>query len=119
MKQLFAIAVPILPGKTDQWKQFSAELKTTYATQFAESRKQLGVRERTFFQSTPQGDLVLVTLEGEDPVGALTRFGQGTDPFTRWFLAQAKEIHGLDLSGLNEGALPELVVDTMPATVYN
>ena len=119
MKQLFAIAVPILPGKTDQWKQFTTELKTTYAAQFAESRRGLGVRERTFFQSTPMGDLVLVTLEGEDPIAAFTQFGQGKDPFTLWFLAQVKEIHGMDLSGPPQGALPELIVDSMPSAVYN
>jgi tetratricopeptide (TPR) repeat protein len=67
MKKLFAMAVPILPGKTAQWKNFTNELMTSYATPFAESRKQLKVHERTFFQSTPMGDFVIVTLEGDDP----------------------------------------------------
>jgi low affinity Fe/Cu permease len=37
--------------------------------EFAESRRRAGLHERTFLQSTPMGDLVIVTLEGEDPRG--------------------------------------------------
>jgi small ligand-binding sensory domain FIST len=48
----------------------------------------IGVRERTFHQHTPQGDFVIVTLEGNDPAGAIAKFGQGTDPFTQWFKGQ-------------------------------
>jgi hypothetical protein len=36
-----------------------------------ESRRQAGVRERTFLQSTPIGDFVIVTLEGDDPIADL------------------------------------------------
>ena len=41
------------------------------------------------------GDFVIVTLEGEDPQGAFARFGSGSDEFTRWFLQQVKELHGV------------------------
>lgn len=40
------------------------------------------MRERTFLQRTPHGDMVIVTIEGDDPVGAFAAFGQQTDPFT-------------------------------------
>src|SRR5688572_33216311 len=110
MKNLFAMAVPILPGKTAEWKKFVNELKTTRYGEFAESRKRLGVRERTFLQTTPMGDFVLVTLEGEDPIGAFQKFPQGNDEFTKWFLAGVKEINGLDLTVPPTGPLPELVI---------
>ncbi len=112
MKTLLAIAIPILPGKTPQWKKFTNELKTTRLTEFIESRKKLNVQERTFFQSTPQGDTVIVTLEGENPREAFMRFGQSTDAFTKWFVSQVKEVHGIDLTNPPTGALPELVVDS-------
>lgn len=114
MTKLFAIAVPVLPGKTEQWKKFSNDLKTTYNKEFKASRKKLGVQERTFLQSTPQGDLIIVTLEGTNPEKAFAEFGKGTDDFTKWFVAQAKEIHGIDLTQKPEGTLPELVVETEP-----
>lgn len=119
MKTLFAMAVPILPGKTEQWKSFTTELKTTRFNEFAESRKKLGVRERTFLQTTPSGDYVVVTLEGEDPQSAFTKFGQGTDTFTKWFLSRVKDIHGIDLTSQPKGGLPELIIDTQAAVLQH
>lgn len=118
MSKQFAIAVPILKGKTEQWKKFSADLKTRYNKEFNDSRKKLGVQERTYFQTTPQGDLVIVTLEGKDPQNAFLQFGKGTDEFTKWFITQVKEIHGLDLTQKPTSALPELVIETKTITEY-
>jgi len=109
---LFAMAVPILPGKTDQWLKFLDELRTKRREEFVASRQRLGVRERTFLQRTPMGDLVVVTLEGDDPQSAFAKFAQADDDFTRWFKAQVQEAHGLDLSQPPPGPLPELVVDS-------
>lgn len=113
MTKLFAIAVPILEGKTEQWKKFTNELNSRYKKEFDESRKSLGVQERTFLQSTPKmGDLVIVTLEGENPEAAFQKFGQGTDEFTKWFSSQVKEIHGLDLSQKPDFSMPQLMAET-------
>jgi hypothetical protein len=109
---MFAIALPIAPGKTEQWKKFIADVKGSRFEEFKASRRKLGVHERTFLQHTPMGDLVLVTLEGDDPVGAFAKFGQGTDDFTKWFLKEAGEVHGIDLTAPPPGPLPELVIDS-------
>ena|SRR5882724_7737837 len=109
---LLAMAFPIAPGKTDQWTKFISELKGARRADFAASRKRLGIRERTFLQKTPMGDLVVVTLEGDDPGGAFQRFGAGTDEFTKWFLAQVSAIHGMDLSKPPPGPMPEMVIDS-------
>jgi hypothetical protein len=118
MTKLFAIAIPVLPGKTEQFKKFTNELKTTYKKEFSESRKKIGVQERTFFQSTPMGDLIIVTLEGKAPEKAFAEFGKGTDEFSKWFIAQAKEIHGLDLTQKPVNQLPELIVETEPVAEF-
>lgn len=112
MTKLFAIAIPILAEKTEQWKNFSYQLNTRYRKEFLESRKRLGVQERTFFQSTPTGDLVIVTLEGEYPQAAFMEFGKQNDEFTKWFIAQVKDIHGIDMTQKPTSALPELVVES-------
>ena len=119
MKKLFSIAVPILPGKTAQWKNFISELKGNRFEQFVESRKRLGIRERSFFQSTPNGDFIIVTLEGNDPITSFKTFGAGNDPFTKWFVSQVKEIHGVDLTLAPPGPMPELVIDSMEEVFSN
>lgn len=115
MSKLFAIAIPVLKGKTEQWKKFNDELNGRYKKEFEASRKDLGVQERTFLQSTSDmGDLVLVTLEGANPEAAFQKFGQGTDEFSKWFNAQVKELHGIDLSQKVDFAMPKLMTETAP-----
>jgi hypothetical protein len=109
---LFAIAIPIPAGKLEQWNGFIGQLGGAKKADFAASRKKLGVRERTFHQKTPMGDFVIVTLEGDDPASAFTKFGQGTDPFTKWFSAEVKAIHDVDLTAPPPGPLPMLIVDS-------
>lgn len=113
MKKLFAMAVPILPGKTPMFKKFISELNGKRNADFIKSRKKLNVHERTFFQSTPMGDMIVVTLEGNDPENAFKNFASSNDEFTNWFVKEVKEIHGLDLKNPPKGPLPEIVVDTM------
>jgi hypothetical protein len=114
---LMAVAFPILPGKTDEWRAWMAEVNGPRREEFEASRRQAGVHERTFLQSTPMGDLVLVTLEGEDPGGAFATMMGATDAFSMWFARRASEIHGIDLTAPPKDALPELVIDTDRASV--
>ncbi len=109
---LTAVAIPIAPGKTAEWRSFIAELNGPRRAEFVESRQRAGVHERTFFQSTPMGDLVIVTLEGEDPAQALAQMTSATDDFTTWFLETAKRIHGVDLAAPKTAPPSELVVDS-------
>ena len=62
--------------------------------------------------STHQGDLVLVTLEGDHPETAFAEFGKRTDPFTVWFKQQVSEIHGMDLGAPPPGPMPQQVIDS-------
>ena len=109
---LMAVAFPILPGKTAEWRTWMDELNGSHRDEFVESRRRAGVHERTFLQSTPMGDLVIVTLEGDEPGGAFGRMMSANDEFTRWFTARAKEIHGVDLTVPPPGSPSELVVDS-------
>jgi hypothetical protein len=113
MKKLFAMAVPILPGKTAQWRKFAGELTGNRHEEFNESRQRLGVHERTFHQTTPMGDFVIVTLEGENPAQTFADFAKANDAFTTWFAKEVKEIHGFDLNSPPPGPMPELILDSM------
>jgi len=115
MSKLIAMAFPVLQGKTEQLKKFTNELKTRYKKEYNESRKSLGVYERAFLQTSPNGDTVIVTFEGENPGEALKKLGEKTDEFTKWFNAQVKEIHGIDFSQKGtQPPLPELISETEP-----
>jgi hypothetical protein len=115
---LIAVAFPIVPGKTEEWREFIAELNGARQADFAESRRRIGAHERTFLQPTPMGDLVIVTLEGDDPARSFGQFVSSTDAFTLWFLERVKAIHGVDLSAPMPGGIPsQLVVDSKPAVL--
>lgn len=114
MSRLFAIAIPIAPGQEEQFRKFTGELRENRYEEFQASRRKLGVRERAFFQQTPMGSLVIVTLEGENPEEAFQEFGKSTDAFTKWFVERVKVVHGVDLQSPPPGPLPELVVDSGP-----
>lgn len=109
---LMAYAFPIERGKTSAWRKWADELNGDRQHEFAESRERVGVHERTFLQETPQGDLVIVTLEGEDPAGAFAKMMDRSDPFTTWFLERVKEFHGIDPAKMATAAPPVLVVDS-------
>lgn len=113
---LMAVAFPILPGKTPEWRAWQAELNGPRSAEFTESRRRVGVRERTFLQTTPMGDLVIVTLEGDDPAQAFGRMIGAGDAFTTWFLERVKTLHGVDLLGPMP-APSELIIDSDRAAV--
>jgi hypothetical protein len=113
---LMAAAFPILPQKTAEWRKFMDEINGPRRAEFVESRRRAGVQERTFLQPTPMGDLVIVTLEGEDPQRSFGQMIQANDPFTQWFLERVKEVHGIDLRA-QAAPPPELVADSSKPAV--
>jgi hypothetical protein len=108
---LMAVAIPLLPGKIDEWRKWVDELNGPRRQEFIDSRRRAGVRERTFLQRTPMGDLVIVTVEGEDPGRAFGQMMSADDAFGTWFGERAREFHG-DVPAPTTEAPSELVLDT-------
>ena len=63
------------------------------------------------------GDLVLVTLEGDNPEQAFGQFVHGTDAFTLWFLERVKAVHGIDLTVGTEAPSHQVIDSKSPAVV--
>jgi hypothetical protein len=64
------------------------------------------------------GDLVIVTLEGDDPERSFGQMMSATDAFTIWFLERVKAIHGVDLAApMPAGSPSKLVLDSNRAPV--
>ncbi len=110
---LLAVAFPILPGKTDEWRRFMAELNGARRAEYEAWSRRFGPDHwRVFLQQTPQMDLALVTVEGPNPAQSFQQVGAGSDPFTQWFVQQVQDIHGVDLRQPPPGPLPELVLES-------
>jgi hypothetical protein len=89
----FAFAAPLQPGKTDAARQFAREAYTARQAEMTESRSSQGLtREEVFLNQTPAGDMVVVYLEGRDPVASNRQFAASNTPFDRWFKDRCKEI---------------------------
>jgi hypothetical protein len=88
-----AFAAPLQPGKTDAARAFAREAYVTRSPEMGESRSSKGLtREAVFLNQTPAGDLVVVYLEGADPVDANRQFAASNSTFDRWFKDQCKVI---------------------------
>jgi len=109
---MMAAAFPILPGKTGEWREFIAALNGSRRSEFVNSRENAGVRERTYLQTTPMGDLVIVTLEGDNPAAAFAQMVSDTSPFATWFKERAQAVHGVDMAALPSGSPSEEVIDS-------
>jgi len=108
---MLVLPVPILPGKLDQWRHFMAELNGRRYPEFAQSRRQAGIRERTFLHSTPTGHMAILVWEGDDPARAIALFMEAQDEFSRWQRQMAQELHGFNPEAAVP-PLPELVIDS-------
>jgi hypothetical protein len=111
---MLALAVPILPGKLDQWRAVAHELARPRHAAWQAQRRRLGLRERLFLQQTAQGALALVVLEGRDLQHAMHAIGTDTDEFSVWLRQRVLETEGLDLAAPPPGPPPELVADSGP-----
>jgi hypothetical protein len=113
MSKLFAMCIPVVKGKEKDLRSFLNDLNGKYKSSFKESRKKLDVRERAFHQVTPMGEIMIVTLEGDNPAEAFSKFAAGNDEFTTWFTGKVKDIHGIDLTAPPpQGQMPVLMVDS-------
>ena len=66
---MIAMALPILPGKNEKWKETILNHMIGQNKKDTDSiRENAGVHERSFLQESPDDDFVILTFEGDDPV---------------------------------------------------
>jgi len=102
-------AVPILPGKTDTWKQAAESLTSDRKADFNDFNQRFGItRHVASLQQTPQGDFAVVFIEADNPDNVLGKMQQSDHPFERWFVATFfEDIHGITSS---QGPPPSNIV---------
>ena len=103
---IIAMCMPILAGKKEQWQAMMDQV--TNDPNFAASREDAGVHERSFLQETPAGDFVILTFEGHDPEASFAKIMQNMPAD---FAEFAKDVHGLDVNS-PPPPMPNLVFDS-------
>ncbi len=106
---LLSMCFPILPGKLEKWQEMiNSWNDPPTKAETDKVREEAGVYERTFLQKTPNGDFVIVTLEGENPAEGFGKMMGGMpDEFAEFVL----DVHGFDMKG-PPPPLPQLVYDS-------
>lgn len=86
-----ALCAPLAPGATERARAFVAD--AYHRDEFTASRRRLHVSEELLtLQSTPQGDIVGIYIEGDDPVKGNAGFAASQDPFDLWFKEELTKI---------------------------
>ena len=99
-----AFCAPLTPGETDRARAFVAD--AYHRDDFTASRRRLNVSEELItLHSTPQGDIVGIYIEGDDPVKGNEGFAASQEPFDLWFKEQLTMIFpaSIDFSKPVEG----------------
>ncbi len=111
---LYAFMAPIQPGKTEEFRQFTADLGGARKKEYEASRKEAGFqRETIFLQKTPMGEMVVVVQEADNAEQALTSLRGMKDPFNMWYFQRMKDINGIDIVG-TDVPMNELLLDCRP-----
>jgi hypothetical protein len=106
------MTLPLLPGKTEEWKRWIQEMAGTRLREYQTSRQRLGItREVSFLQQTPQGDLGVFYIEAEDIPRAFQGLATSQDPFDVLFRQKTLEFFGFDLTQPPPGPLPATIFD--------
>lgn len=87
------LTCPILPGRTEQWRQVHAELGGERKADYQVSRKAAGISRELLWCA---GDLAIYHLEAADPKHSRQVLSTSTTPFDTWLREQLTEIHGRD-----------------------
>jgi Family of unknown function (DUF6176) len=110
MMDHICFALPILPGKTQDARDFQRELDGPRKAEYAASEQRIGiVKEHWFLQQTAQGDLFLAYMESPAFAQALAQFAQSQDAFDQWFKQRLAAVTGVDLNNPPSGPLSELL----------
>lgn len=111
MGDLFAAALPILPGQSDRVRAFGRELEAVRDEYDQLNKNATLSRHVVFIQPSPMGDLAIHVMEGDD----LARIQRDFDDSAhdKWWLGFLKDVHGVDLLNMPEPPQPsEMVFDS-------
>ena len=110
-----ALALPILPGKTEAVRKMFQALKNEKWKKYDQAQRRAGVKkERDFLQPSPIGDLLIVYLEQDDFNKSFSELAASRNSFDIWLKKEVKNATGMDFNQAPSGPLPELLLSWDP-----
>ena len=107
-----AMALPILPGKTEEWRRIVQEATGPRRSEIDDKHSRLNVRSANWFlEPTPNGDVAIVVLEGEGAAEAFPKWGQSRHPFDVWFKEKIGPTYGINFDEPPPGPPPALMYE--------
>lgn len=111
MGNLFAAALPVLPGRSDRVRAFGEELEAIRDEYDQLNTNATMSRHVVFLQSSPMGDLAIHIFEADDLTRIQREFTDSAHD--KWWLGFLKDVHGIDLLNMPEPPTPaEMVFDS-------
>jgi hypothetical protein len=108
-----AFAAPCVPGGSDVLRRLAREVQGARQQEFDTFHARVGLeRESWYLQQTPQGEMCIVYLVGDDPVRSIQTLAASSHPFDQWVKEEVKLVHGIDFNQPPAGPLPEVIVES-------
>ena len=105
-----AMAMPIPPGKTAALEEHIAE--AIKHPDFEKTLKGFGITHESWHvQETPQGELLILVFQADDPLSMLAEFSQSQEELQGWQKQFLSETLGVDLSQPPPGPPPRSIFE--------
>ena len=103
-------AYPVLPGMEEDAREFARELAGPRGQEAADFYRTYDVlRETWYFQSTPQGSMVIVISEiAAEP--KTEEYARSQEPFALWLKERVLQLTGIDQDVQPLGPLAKLIL---------
>jgi hypothetical protein len=93
------MAIPLPSENVEAWKAWTRECQGPRREEFDDFNERMGLtRHRVWLTQGPQGNLIIVALDGPGAEDYLQRVASSQEPFDRWFREKASDLSEVDLS---------------------
>jgi Family of unknown function (DUF6176) len=104
------LVIPVMPGKSDDARDFMRELEQERKADYDQSERRIGITKEVWYLArAPGGDQLVGYMETSDFGKALSLFSASRDEFDMWFKRRLADSTGLDLNNPPPMQLPELL----------
>jgi hypothetical protein len=108
--QQICLALPVIPGRSDDARAFMRELEESRKDEYASSEERIGITKEVWhLAGLHDGDVLVAYMETEDFERALELFSASRDDFDLWFKGRLADSTGIDLNNPPAIELPELL----------
>ncbi len=114
-----ATVFPVLTGKLDDFRQWLHTATVTRVAEYREYQQRFGLTgERFFLKHSPEGDMIIMYAEGNEPASSIARFARSSHPYDVWMREELLNLSGIDFIRRQTAPPPYLALEwKMPAGV--